>query len=193
MKDLKELQTRRMIKELEYLRSDLEYKSEVVYEADNSFMKSLGELFEKKPLLKEMFDLTAGKKIEEMARMAAEPKAAEPREEAEADRKMKKAYREIAKATHPDRSSEERLREVYMQAAAMYESRDFLGIYGICEMLGIPYELGEEEGEELASQISAARERISFMESTFAWKWFHADSEQEKDSMLLEYIKSKII
>lgn len=196
MKDLKELQRKRQIKELEYLRSDLEYKSEVVYEADNSFMKSLGRLFEEKPLLKEMFDMTVGKKIEQMleSRQPEAPKSEEERrEETESDRKLRKAYREIAKATHPDKASEESLKEIYIQAASMYESRDALGIYGICERLGIAYEIGEEEAELLKSQISETRERISFMESTFAWKWFHTESEPEKNAMLLEYIKSKII
>jgi hypothetical protein len=196
MKDLRELERKRLIKELEYVRSDLEYKSEVVYEADNSFMKSLGALFEEKPLLKEMFDMTIGKKIEEMleGRLAEESNAeAEEKEETESDRKLKKAYRDIAKATHPDRVSEERLNEIYIQAGSMYESRDVMGIYGICEKLGIPYEIGEEDGEMLKSQISEMKERILFMESTFAWKWFHTESENEKNSMLLEYIKSKII
>ena len=108
-------------------------------------------------------------------------------------RKLKKAYREIAKITHPDIVKDKNLNELYIKASLMMENADMLGIYEICEILGIRYTLGDEDGDLLRSQIESIKERILFMESTFSWKWHHTENEQEKNMMLLEYIKSKII
>jgi hypothetical protein len=195
MKDLRELERKRLIKELDYVRSDLEYKSEVVYEADNSFMKSINKLLNEKPLLKEMFDAIVGKKIEKMLENVVVEIAVPINREKDTDsmRKLKKAYREIAKITHPDIVKDKNLNELYIKASLMMENADMLGIYEICEILGIRYTLGDEDGDLLRSQIESIKERILFMESTFSWKWHHTENEQEKNMMLLEYIKSKII
>ena len=75
----------------------------------------------------------------------------------------------------------------------MYESNDVMGIYSICDQLGIPYELTIEDSEKLKSQISMMKERVGFMESTFTWKWYHTEDEGERSRILVEYIKSKII
>ena len=37
------------------------------------------------------------------------------------------------------------------------------------------------------------KERVGFMESTFTWKWYHTEDENERTHILVEYIKSKII
>ncbi len=196
MRDLKQLERKRLLKEIEYVKSDLEYRSEVVREADGEFMKSLGSMLESNPRLKELFDKTISLKIEEMvAKKAIEAPQAEPeiREETEYDRKIRRAYRDIAKKTHPDRVIDKKMNDIYILAGSMYDSKDVIGIMSICETLGIEYEIGEEEGELLRGQLESMKERIAFMEATFAWKWYHEEDESARNKMLLEYIKSKII
>ena len=109
------------------------------------------------------------------------------------DEKLRKIYRNIAKKTHPDKISDVRLNDIYIMASKMYDTNDVMGIYSICDQLGIPYDLSIEDGEILKSQISMMKERVGFMESTFTWKWYHTDDEKEKSRILVEYIKSKII
>lgn len=197
MRDLRQLERKRLLKEIEYVKSDLEYKSEVVREADGEFMKSLGEILEANPRLKELFDMTVNRKIEEMVAKKAEEKplqeSEEFHEETESDLKLKRAYRDIAKKTHPDRIGDKSLNDLYIQASIMYDEKDVVGMMTICESLGIEYEIGEEEGSLLKGQLGSMKERISFMESTFAWKWHHEEDEHTKKKMLLDYIKSKII
>ena len=197
MRDLRQLERKRLLKEIEYVKSDLEYKSEVVREADGEFMKSLGEMLEANPRLKELFDMTVNRKIEEMVAKKAEEKpleeSEESHEETESDLKLKRAYRDIAKKTHPDRIGDKSLNDLYIQASIMYDEKDVIGMMTICESLGIEYEIGEEEGSLLKGQLGSMKERISFMESTFAWKWHHEEDENTKKKMLLDYIKSKII
>lgn len=197
MRDLRQLERKKLLKEIEYVKADLEWRSELVSEADAEFMKSLAEMLEANPRLKELFDKTVGRKLEKMIASRAEEKAPEIGEdfpeETESDIKMKKAYRDIAKKTHPDRIGDKSLNDLYIQAGAMYEEKDFVGIMAICESLGIEYEVGEEESELLRSQLSGMKERISFMESSFCWKWYHEEDTAARSKMLLDYIKSKII
>jgi hypothetical protein len=206
MNKLHQLEVRRLLKELDYVKSDYEYKNEIVFEADNSFMRSLNDFLGKNIVLKELFDKKINRKIDEMIReRSAEnviesiPEAIEEESteitivEKVVDEKLRKIYRGIAKKTHPDKISDTRLNDIYIMASKMYESNDVMGIYSICDQLGIPYELTIEDSETLKSQISMMKERVGFMESTFTWKWYHTEDEGEKSRILVEYIKSKII
>ena len=206
MNKLHQLEVRRLLKELDYVKSDFEYKNEIVFEADNSFMRSLNDFLEKNIVLKEMFDKKINRKIDEMIRERSTERVIESipdvveEESTEitivekvVDEKLRKIYRVIAKKTHPDKISDVRLNDIYIMASKMYENNDVMGIYSICDQLGIPYELSTEDGEILKSQISMMKERVGFMESTFTLKWYHTEDENERTHILVEYIKSKII
>ena len=201
MKKLHQLEARKLLKELDYVKSDYEYKNEIVFEADNSFMRSLNDFLEKNPVLKEMFEKKSNRKIDDLIRKSPteyiEAVVDECDEvcisEKKVDERLKSIYRSIAKKTHPDKISDTRLNELYITASSMYESNDVMGIYSICDQLGISYDLSSEDINALKSQIVQAKEGIFFMESTFSWKWHHAEDEGEKSRLLVEYVKSKII
>jgi hypothetical protein len=206
MSKLHQLEVRRLLKELDYVKSDYEYKNEIVFEADNSFMRSLNEFLERNIVLKELFDKKINRSIEEMIRKKSSEDVIEHVTEAVdeesteisivervVDEKLRKIYRNIAKKTHPDKISDTRLNDIYIMASKMYDTNDVMGIYTICDQLGIPYELSIEDSETLKSQISMMKERVGFMESTFTWKWYHTEDESERSRILVEYIKSKII
>lgn len=201
MKKLHQLEARKLLKELDYVKSDYEYKNEIVFEADNSFMRSLNDFLEKNPVLKEMFEKKSNRSIDDLIRkVPAENIEAVVDEcnevtivENKVDERLKSIYRSIAKKTHPDKILDARLNDLYITASSMYESNDIMGIYSICDQLGISYDLSSEDIDSLKSQIAQAKEGIVFMESTFSWKWHHAEDEGEKSRLLVEYIKSKII
>lgn len=206
MNKLHQLEVRKLLKELDYVKSDFEYKNEIVFEADNSFMRSLNEFLERNVVLKELFEKNINHKIDKMIRERSTERVIESIPEAVeeestevtivekiVDEKLRKIYRVIAKKTHPDKISDVRLNDIYIMASKMYENNDVMGIYSICDQLGIPYELSTEDGEILKSQISMMKERVGFMESTFTWKWYHTEDENERTHILVEYIKSKII
>jgi len=202
MNKLHQLEVRRLLKELDYIKSDFDYKNEIVFEADNSFMRSLNEFLEKNIVLKEMFDKKINSGIDDLIRNRSFESVIESVSDEESemvivekivDKKLKKIYRNIAMKTHPDKISDVRLNDIYIMASKMYDTNDVMGIYSICDQLGIPYDLTIEDGEILKSQISMMKERVGFMESTFTWKWYHTDDEKEKSQILVDYIKSKII
>jgi hypothetical protein len=202
MNNIHQLEIRKLLKELDYLKSDYEYKNEIVFEADNSFMRTLNDFLDKNFVLKEMFDKKINSGIDDLIRNRSFESVIESVSDEESemvivekivDEKLRKIYRNIAKKTHPDKISDVRLNDIYIIASKMYDTNDVMGIYSICDQLGIPYDLSIEDGEILKSQISMMKERVGFMESTFTWKWYHTDDEKEKSQILVDYIKSKII
>ena len=196
MNKIHQLEIRKLLKELDYVKSDYEYKNEIVFEADNSFMRTLNDFLDKNFVLKEMFDNKVNGKIDTLIKPSIEEDSEVylvDKMDKVVDKNLKKIYRSIVKKTHPDKITDFRLNNLYIIASDMYDSNDIIGIYSICDQFEIPYELNVEELETLKSRISMMKDRVSFMESTFTWKWYHTDNENEKSKILIEYLKSKII
>ena len=159
-------------------------------------MRTLNDFLDKNFVLKEMFDNKVNGKIDTLIKPSIEEDSEVylvDKMDKVVDKNLKKIYRSIVKKTHPDKITDFRLNNLYIIASDMYDSNDIIGIYSICDQLEIPYELNVEELETLKSRISMMKDRVSFMESTFTWKWYHTDNENEKSKILIEYLKSKII
>ena len=198
MNKLRQLEARKLLKELDYVKSDFEYKNEIVFEADSAFLESLNNFLEKNITLKEIFEKNTNHKIDDMIRERSSKNTSPESVEISivdkaANENIRKIYRSVAKKTHPDKISDARLNDIYIMAREMYESNDVMGIYSICDQLGIPYEMSVEDLATLKDRISMMKDRVAFMESTFSWKWHHSEDEGERSRMLFEYVKSKII
>lgn len=200
MNKLRQLEARKLLKELDYVKSDFEYKNEIVFEADSAFLESLNGFLEKNIELKEIFEKKTNARIDMIRERSSENAVENSPSSVEiaivdkaANENIRKIYRIVAKKTHPDKISDARLNEIYITAREMYESNDVMGIYSICDQLGIPYEISVEDLGSLKDRISIIKDRVAFMESTFSWKWHHSKDEGERSRMLFEYVKSKII
>lgn len=193
-----QLEARKLLKELDYVKSDFEYKNEIVFEADSAFMESLNDFLEKNITLKEIFEKNTNHKIDDMIRERSSKNTSPESVEISivdkaANENIRKIYRSVAKKTHPDKISDARLNDIYIMAREMYESNDVMGIYSICDQLGIPYEISVEDLATLKDRILMMKDRVVFMESTFSWKWHHSEDEGERSRIIFEYVKSKII
>ena len=211
MSRLKQLEVKKLLKELDFIESDFNYKNEIVFEADSEFIKSVNDLLEKHPMLKEVIDKKNNKRVDSVFSdiiKEALDKDSEILEEAELveefineevinevdprEVKMKKLYRDIAKLTHPDKIVSEKLNDLYLKSTRFYKNSDITGIYYICDELGITYEIDDEDNEMIIGKINSLKNRISFMESTLTWRWFHSESEKEKEQIVLSYIKMQL-
>jgi len=209
MSRLKQLEIKKLMKELEFIESDFTYKSEIVHDADNNFIKSVNELLEKHPLLKEVFDKKINSKIDNIFQRRSEElndriesikesnqevsiEEEEVIVEKVIDKRVKKLYREIAKITHPDRIDNKKLNDLYIKATHFYDNNDIAGTYSICNELDIDYEPDESDNQLISNKINGLKNRISFIESTLTWVWYHSTDEKEKEQMLLRYIKNQL-
>ena len=193
---LAHLEAKKMLKELDYLLSDLEYKNEVVSDAEGKFIGSVNEFLSVHPELKEAFENTLNERMERSIRNAEESSVPSTicieAEKRETNPKVKRLYREIVKLTHPDKVSDARLNDIYLDAGKSYRQDDLIGMYGVCERLGIEYEVCQDDIDIINSQINSTKGRISLLESTTPWLWTFTDDESLKREIIVRYIGSQI-
>ena len=209
MSKLKRLEVRKLLKELDFIESDFNYKNEIVFEADSNFIKSVNDLLEKHPMLKDIINKKNNKRVDlvfsDIIKEALEDEILEEEELVEEfineevvseinpkEVKMKKLYRDIAKLTHPDKIVSEKLNDLYLKSTKFYKNSDITGIYYICDELGITYEIDDKDNEMISNKINNLKNRITFMESTLTWRWYHSESEKEKEQIVLSYIKMQL-
>jgi len=205
---LKQLEINMILKELEFVESDHEYKNEIIIELDRTFVKCVNEYLDEHPDVKEKFENHINSKIEESIKQKQEEieeQENEPLSEEEVvdeidndiefefdpkdlkSPKIKKLYREIVKLTHPDKISNKKLNELYIQATNYYELNDLIAIYSVCIQLNIPYEMDDNDYILIKDKIRKMKERVFFIESTYTWKW-HNTPEEEKNSLIETYV-----
>lgn len=201
MSNLQKLESKRLLKELEFYESDLEYKSELVNHVETTFIQSVNEYLDEHPTLKDVFDEKINKRIEDTINkkilssefidqdVLSEDDEIDSKIE---NPKMRKLYREIVKQTHPDKIKNEKLNNLYIDAGKSYDNQDLFNIYSICDELGISYELDESENYILKDKIKSLQDKIKFIQSTFTWQWYYTEEEIEKNNIIKEYVKKQI-
>lgn len=200
MNNLQKLESKRLLKELDFYESDLEYKSELVNHVETTFIQSVNEYLDEHPALKDEFDEKINKRIEDTINKKIsvaefiEDVSIEDDEVNSKDEnpKMRKLYREIVKQTHPDKIKNEKLNNLYIEAGKSYDSQDLFNIYSICDELGISYELEESENFIIKDKIKYLQDKIKFIQSTFTWQWYYTEEEIEKNNIIKEYVKKQI-
>jgi hypothetical protein len=218
MDKFKQLEQKKILKELEYIETDYEYKNGIISEIDSEFISNVNEYLESRPDLKELFDKKMGQKFDDMSdenpeknpdsdaqkvdesqietnlddeveEEVSEELEVEPKKEKSP--KVKKLYREIVKLTHPDKVKVKKLNDLYLKATEYYEENDITGLYSICNELGIEYELDESDNESILSKIKSLKGKIGFIESTFTWKWY-SSKDKERENLILNYINLQL-
>tara|TARA_X000000368_G_scaffold418595_1_gene418911 strand:- start:623 stop:1297 length:675 start_codon:yes stop_codon:yes gene_type:complete len=222
MDKFKQLEQKKIFKEFEYIKTDYEFKNEIISEVDSEFINNVNEFLKERPDLKEKFEKKMGKRFDDANNNGdseekkedvdnsedgekinpdqiednlddegniSEEVEVEPKKEKSP--KVKKIYREIVKLTHPDKVKVKKLNDLYLKATDYYDSNDIVGLYSICNELGIEYELDESDNESILLKIKSLKGKIGFIESTFTWKWYSA-KDKEKENLILNYIQLQL-
>lgn len=193
------LEFNKLIKELDFINSDLFYKSSLLKLADESFIKDVNEVLISYPQLKSILDEKSKKRLDFVQNQQQQQidKETEPENDVEIiheskDPKLKSLYYRIARSTHPDVNGNDNLNEVYLDAQKAYDSNDLIQIFSICDKLRIDYEISDDEFEILKEEIDLKKQRIKFLESTYTWKWYHEQSGDQKNKIIINYLESQI-
>lgn len=197
MNKLVQLEVRKLLRELEYLSSDLEYKQEVLSDADGRFLSSVNEFLSLNPELKNAFDDVINRRLDASIKRSQEILSEESSVETdfvarETDPKMKKIYWDIAKLTHPDKVGDQRLNDLYLEAGKSYKEEDIIGLYSVCEKVGIDYVVEEEDISKIRSQIEKTKGKIDLLQSTATWAWNSADNEAGRQDIVVRYVGAQL-
>ena len=206
MSKLKSLQVKRLLKELDYIESELEYRHELVSEADNQFMIYISEFLEENPELKKLYTSRIDARVEQIINKKIEKSSAELDDNSSVSQeieensenqiivpsKIKSLYREIVKLTHPDIIKRKNMNDIYINATKYYTLNDKVGIFKICDELNIDYDLDDEDVVEISDKINLTKEKLFFLESTLTWKWFNTDDDLQRKIIMVDYIKQRL-
>lgn len=203
MNNLKKLEVKRLIKELDFIESDFEYKNELINQIQSEFINDVNSYLDLNPELKKVFEdqinlrieQTINKKISDSTRMVEHNENLDDDTSEsvdDTDPKLRKLYREIVKKTHPDKIGDERMNDIYIKASKGYDKKDNIVIYSICDELGIDYDL---DGVDLllSEKIENTKSKINFLQSTFTWQWYYTHNMDEKRKIIIDYVNRQII
>ena len=181
---LVDLKIKKIIQEYNFLKSDEDYKKEIININQSVFLNIVSEELSKiDPLL-----IKEPSKAENKSK--DKPKI-DLNEVSENDKvKVKKIYREIVKLTHPDKIKNEELNEIYLNATIAYDKFDLFELYFIATNLNIKIKLTLDESKILSALIDAKKDEISNIEKSFIWLWVNAESDSIKDNLVTNFIKS---
>lgn len=186
---IEELENIKLLRELNYLKSEFEYKNSLVELYNIDFRKWVDKILNINSELKYIFEENIEKNtinFEEDNKDSIETLNTE-------STKIKNFYRRIVKLTHPDKIKNDSLNTIYNQANIAFKENNSIEMLLICDRLGLQFDLTEEEKKLLISEISDLRNKILLIESTYPYQWAINNDENVKNSIALNYIRNSII
>lgn len=185
---IRELENTKLIRELNYLRSEFEYKSNLVKIYNIDFNGWIDKILSMNEELRSLYDEKRLKSNDEKIN------SQNSLEETESDNSnLKGIYREIVKLTHPDKIKNDSFHKIYNEANLAFKEGSSVDMMLICDRLGLPYEISDNDRELIEDEISNLKDRISMLESNYAYQWKLVDDEKSKNKIALSYIKSMIL
>lgn len=182
---LHELHINKIIQEYSYLKSDEDFKKEVISTKQSEFLKIINQTlqtFSPDQIRKHddtqpppVVDKKTGIDIDEIPHNTKI--------------KAKNVYRDIVKLTHPDKVDDNDLNELYIEAKEAYEVYDLFELYFIARSLNIRLKLTFEEMDTLNKLIDLKKQNIKSIESSYVWLWINGSSEDEKIRIVNQFIE----
>jgi pyruvate/2-oxoglutarate dehydrogenase complex dihydrolipoamide acyltransferase (E2) component len=181
---LVELQINKLIQEYSYLKSDEDFKKELISTKQKGFLDLVNEkLGDLKPeeINKPPNQEQKSKKVEPKIDMSGVSENTKVR--------IKKIYRNIVKLTHPDKVESEELNDLYIQATQAYEAYDIFELCFISKKLNIKVKLSLDETKTLNELIDSKKNDIKKIESSFIWLWINAPDNNEQNNLVDRFIE----
>jgi hypothetical protein len=189
---IKELENTKLIRELNYLRSEYDYKHNLIQSFNIEFFKWIESILSINSELKEIYESNRNSKINQEKIDTNLQENRELEKDVEFDSKIKDVYRKIVKITHPDKVKSDALHLLYNEANLALEEGSSIDILLICDRLGLSYEISDGDRENLKKEISDIKNKIQYLESSFVYQWYLQEDENIKNKIALNYIKNSI-
>ena len=173
-----QLKFRALVKQISFLRSDLEYhraehqKRRKIFYADLQVFMENGE-FEtsEEKVKKNLIDVYKREKAVEVPKLK---------------KQSKDLFKKVAKLTHPDVNKEEHKHETFREAKKAVESGDWFSMYEISTALGIMIEdIEQEHIDWLMQETKKIEKTLDGIRNTF--EWIYSNDGANKDQLLTTY------
>lgn len=182
---LHELHINKIIQEYSYLKSDEDFKKEVISTKQSEFLKIINQtLLNYSPDQIRKHDDTQPPPVEDKRKGIDIDEIPHNTKV-----KAKNVYRDIVKLTHPDKVDDKELNELYIEAKDAYEVYDLFELYFIARSLNIKLKLTFEEMDTLNKLIDLKKQNIKSIESSYVWLWINGSSDDEKTRIVNQFIE----
>lgn len=202
------LESKKLLKEFNYLVSDIEFKNEYAMEYSRPFEIAVRQFLRERPLIKELCRNKFGSQLD--------PEPEDKKNEGESIHipissetgvivftgkkdeedtlileidveKIKKIYREIVQKTHPDKVNSNALNNLYIKAMEANQKQDLLTMYSICDELGIDFHISQKEIDALKNKIKSIKSQQLFFERSHLWAWCENDYDEPKRKEIIQH------
>ncbi len=199
---IKDLENIKLIRELNYLKSEFEYKSNLIQIYSIDFFNWVENILTFNVELKQIYEDKKTLQIEQTVNVSIQKETGidifdelieEPIQEKEDSNKLKGFYRQIVKLTHPDKIQSDSLNTIYNEANLAFKGGNTIDMILLCDRLGLAYNISEEEKELVKKEILDLKNRILLLESTYPYQWANSDDEINKNNVAINYIRKMIL
>lgn len=193
---LEELENTKLIRELNYLKSEVEYKTSLIQLYNIDFLNYVDDILNANIELKKIYDEKKNLRIE-VANKTVKGVESTFDENSEVENtldingKLRGFYRQIVKMTHPDKVKDDSFNLIYNEATTAFKEGKTAEIILLCDKLNIPFDITQEEKTKLKEEIQSHKNKILLLESSYSYQWALSD-ESIKSKISLNYIKTSI-
>ena len=211
------LESKKFLKEFNYLMSDIDFKNEFATEYSGQFEVAIRQFLRENQNIKEICKDKFGSLLDDEKENQTPPSNTQPEEEEviepnsitdiavftgklleisedalilEIDEeKIKKIYRDIVQKTHPDKVNSNALNILYNKAVDANKRKDLLTLYSICDELGIDFNLKQREIDSLKDRIKQIKNQQLNFEKSHLWAWCtNSDDENKRKNVIQHFL-----
>lgn len=182
MSKIKELELKKLILELELIEIDESYAKEFVSNYRGKFNEHL------KKISPEFYNKSNSENADSNSVIEREAEKVIDADEEEL-KKIKKIYKEISKICHPDKTKDDNLNNLYVEAKLLYEKNDLLGLIKISNKISLDFEIDSNDVSILKRTLQDKKAKLMKIEGTFLWLWVNAETEEQKESIIKMYVQ----
>jgi hypothetical protein len=197
---------KKLVKELLYHRSELEFQDEVLKEAHLDFEAYQSEYAAKNNLNLQELQQNNSSQVEELIPKPKETETDEEgiivvgnkdEEDKEQIKQFSKVYKLIAKKIHPDKFANrmrteeiEEKEEMFKQASGGFEDRDWALMLEVAEQINVKPANAKELCAEIKKETKKVKALIEHNNSMYSWKLYQCeDNEECKDLIMADFFR----
>ena len=194
--EVKRKRYKKHVMEIEFLRAELSYQEEILSTAHQNFEVAYRQWCNDNNVnLQEISEEQESRisknlsqpKIPDLKFNNAGILVLNKQVEREEKKRFTKLFKQVAKATHPDRNKNTALD--FKAASSAYEMGDWSLLIQISEKYGIFPEDFEELIPVMKEEIQRLKKMIKYNEGIYSWKFNECESEDCKEQLIKQFLK----
>jgi len=201
--NLLNLKLKTLLSKHTYYSNEIEYKNEIVHEAEPKFLSEINKHLKDNPeLLKKINNIINPENVDTKFKQNNINESSTSGKSDVIDTKSKIppsnfeqiVFREISKKIHPDKLKDptQTQLELYSEASDAYSSHDIITLYKTAISLDIIVTIDENVIKQVEEQINKMAEKSDFFDKNLAYQWLLAVTTKERKKVIDFYIANII-